>query len=54
MGYKRRTKAWFEGNPTWKKMPSETAKNGDTLYVWKKGAKGSELIATVRHSGLIQ
>jgi RHS repeat-associated protein len=31
-----KTKAWFEGNPTWKKMPSETAKNGDTLYVWKK------------------
>ena len=31
-----KTNAWFEGNPTWKKMPSETAKNGDTLYVWKK------------------
>ena len=22
-----KTNAWFEGNPTWKKMPSETAKN---------------------------
>ena len=31
-----KTNAWFEGNPTWKEMPSETAKNGDTLYVWKK------------------
>lgn len=27
---------FIKGNPTWKKMPSETAKNGDTLYVWKK------------------
>ena len=31
-----RTNGWFEGNPTWERMPNETARNGDILYVWKK------------------
>ena len=31
-----RTNGWFEGNPTWERMPNETARNGDILYEWKK------------------
>ena len=27
---------WFDGNPSWEKMPNETAESGDLLYVWKK------------------